>query len=205
MKFSLGNIYHIYNRGNNKQQIFFENKNYHFFLKKMRNHLLSHCHLLAWCLMPNHFHWMVKIRDSYKSESDTKTPESNSPIVQPLNMSISTLLSSYTKAINNMYKRTGSLFQRRTKPKNLSPDLETDDNYPLICFLYIHQNPLKAGLVKNLQDWKYSSYRDYSGLREGRLCNTNLTKQLLDLPTGYETFIQFSQQTIPDDVIEKII
>ena len=155
--------------------------------------------------MPNHFHWMVKVRDSYNPEKNTKPSERNSPIVQPLNLSISTLLSSYTKAVNNMYKRTGSLFQRKTKSKELSPNMKSDDNYPLICFLYIHQNPLRAGLVKNLGEWKFSSYRDYSGHRGGRLCNKDLTTRLLDLPTDQKTFTQFSEQTIPDDVIEKII
>lgn len=134
MEFIQGNIYHIYNRGNNRQLIFFEEKNYHFFLQKMRTHLLPHCHLLAWCLMPNHFHWMVQIRNNYSTIDDQQHSQKNSPVVQPLNMSISTLLSSYTKAINNMYNRTGSLFQRRTKAKNLSPTPESDDHSPLVCF-----------------------------------------------------------------------
>lgn len=171
----------------------------------MRRHLLPHCDFLAWCLMPNHFHWMVRVHEDYKSASISDSSQSKSSQVEPLNMSISTLLSSYTKAINNMYERSGSLFQRRTKSKELSPDLKTDDNYPLICFLYIHQNPLRAKLVDNLEDWKFSSYMDYSGLRNGRLCHTKLTTELLDLPQKKSDLIQFSRQTIPEHIIEKII
>jgi hypothetical protein len=119
-------------------------------------------------------------------------------------MSISTLLSSYTRAINNMYDRTGSLFQRRTKSRNLSPNLEADDNYPLICFLYLHQNPLRAKLVKNLEDWEFSSYRDYAGIRNGNLCNKKLASNLLDFPKNEDLFIQFSSKTIPDRFVNKI-
>lgn len=170
----------------------------------MKNHLLPHCHLLAWCLMPNHFHWMVQVRDDYEPMKNQQPSNKNRPLVQPLNNSISTLLSSYTKAVNNMYDRTGSLFQRRTKSKNLSPELKTDDNYPLICFLYIHQNPLRAGLVEKLKDWTFSSYRDYSGLRNGKLCNKKLATNLLDLPKTEDRFIQLSQKSIPDRFLDKI-
>jgi len=53
------NLYHIYNQGNNRQQIFFEKENYYFFLRKMSTHLLPYADIIAWCLMPNHFHWML--------------------------------------------------------------------------------------------------------------------------------------------------
>ena len=63
MQFETSNIYHIYNQGNNRQLIFFCRDNYLFFLKKMREHLLPYVDILAWCLMPNHFHWMVHVRE----------------------------------------------------------------------------------------------------------------------------------------------
>ncbi len=68
MEFIGGRLYHIYNQGNNRQKIFFSSENYLFFLKKMRSHLLKHYELLSWCLMPNHFHWMVFIPEDYKQE-----------------------------------------------------------------------------------------------------------------------------------------
>lgn len=52
-------VYHVYNQGNNKQKIFFAEENYHFFIRKMKTHLLPHAHLLCYCLMPNHFHWLL--------------------------------------------------------------------------------------------------------------------------------------------------
>jgi len=63
MQFETSNIYHIYNQGNNRQPIFFNRENYLFFLKKMKENLLPYADILAWCLMPNHFHWMVYVRE----------------------------------------------------------------------------------------------------------------------------------------------
>jgi len=61
MDFDKGHLYHIYNQGNNQQMIFFNKENYLFFLKKIRIHVLPFADILAWCLMPNHFHLMGKV------------------------------------------------------------------------------------------------------------------------------------------------
>lgn len=111
---------------------------------------------------------------------------------------------SYTRAINKKYNKTGSLFQPKTKAKNLNAAETSRDNYPLICFLYIHQNPIRAGLVNKIDEWEYSSFQDYSGKRDGTLCNKTLTRKLLDLPGEVEKFKQFSLQTIPDDYVESL-
>jgi putative transposase len=62
MLFEEGHLYHIYNQGNNRQKIFFSRENYLFFLRKIREYMLPHADVLAWCLMPNHFHLMVYVR-----------------------------------------------------------------------------------------------------------------------------------------------
>ena len=62
MKFTENTIFHIYNQGNNRQKIFFKDENYLFFLKKMRDFLLPYGDLLCYCLMPNHFHWLLYVR-----------------------------------------------------------------------------------------------------------------------------------------------
>jgi len=59
MNFETGNLYHIYNQGNNRQKIFFSRENYLFFLNKIKTHILPHADIVAWCLLPNHFHLMV--------------------------------------------------------------------------------------------------------------------------------------------------
>jgi hypothetical protein len=56
-----------------------------------------------------------------------------------------------------------------------------EQGYAATCFYYIHQNPLRAGIVDKIEDWHYSSYRDYAGLRNGTLCNQQLAKEVLDI------------------------
>jgi REP element-mobilizing transposase RayT len=207
VEFQPGEIYHVYNKGNNRVPIFFGKDNYLFFLKKMRSHLLNHCDILAWCLMPNHFHWIIQMKENYSqhnSDLEDKTNKASASKVGPLNRSIATLLSSYTRAINKAHNRSGSLFRSHTKAKNLTGNVNQSDQYLLTCFVYIHQNPLRAGLVKRLEDWEFSSYKDYTGERKGSLCNIRLAKSILNLPDTNEQFIQFSYQTIPEAYLGEI-
>lgn len=119
----------------------------------------------------------------------------NEPSERTLNQNIATLLRSYTRAINKQGNRSGSLFRHRTKaiclncPKGITPayfDTEfgtqiyrdvPEKQYPQVCFNYIHQNPVKAGLVRNPEDWEFSSYADYAGLRDGKLVNMEVAKK----------------------------
>ena len=63
MQFETGHIFHIYNQGNNRQKIFFNRENYLFFLRKIKIYILPYADILAWCLMPNHFHFMVLVNE----------------------------------------------------------------------------------------------------------------------------------------------
>jgi REP element-mobilizing transposase RayT len=182
------NIYHIYNRGNYKQQIFASEENYLHFLRLMHKQLSPVCDILAWCLMPNHFHFLVYIN------AHSLTQQTNLPLpMHSFSLRIRHLLSSYTKAINKANKRHGNLFQQRTKSKAIDG---TRDKHAEIVFHYIHQNPLKAGLVNKIEDWPYSSFKDYCGLRNGKLCNKELSKQLLDI--NWNHFFEESYKIIHD-------
>lgn len=185
-------LYHIYNQGNNRQQIFFSHENYLFFLRKMSFHLLQQSDILAWCLMPNHFHIMLYVKRLAEPISgQTSNPSKK---IVTLNENIGILLRSYTRAINLQENRSGSLFRKETKAICLSdcsaitPSykhvemfgtvINTESNdvcYPQICFNYIHSNPVEANLVLQEEDWIYSSYRDFIGLRSGTLINVSST------------------------------
>ncbi|MGB3779976.1 MAG: transposase [Tunicatimonas sp.] len=200
MQFEPGNTYHIYNRGNNQQPIFFGRRNYLFFLKKIKKELTPHCEILAWCLMPNHFHLMAYYPDRQCLSSP---PLANGMgVVQPLNRAIAILLSSYTKAINKQERRTGSLFQQKTKAKSLTGSADPD--YPFVCFHYIHQNPRRARLVTQLEDWEFSSFRDYAGLRDGKLADKALASQLIDIPNQAAAFYEQSYRVMGDDKVAGI-
>ena len=114
---------------------------------------------------------------------------------------IKNLLSSYTQAINKQQNRTGSLFTQNTKAKLVGCD-ETKIDYSLLCLNYIHQNPLRAGLVRDSKDWLYSSYLDYARLRNGTLCSKDVTYQLID--ADWSNFIRFSNELLPENAGDEL-
>jgi putative transposase len=168
-----GNIYHVFNRGNNKQTIFFSNDNYLYFLKGVKQYLIPYCDILAWCLMPNHFHFLV-----YANNNAVQVIEDGSFKRQKFSQGIKQLLSSYTKAINKKHGRTGSLFQQKTKAICV---LDGERNHATVAFHYIHQNPMKSNLVEKMEDWEFSSFKDYTGMRNGNLCKQDLANTYLDI------------------------
>ncbi len=178
MHFIQGEFYHVYNRGNNRQVIFFGQRNYLFFLKKVKEQLLPVSEIIAYCLMPNHFHFLLKATENGLKQRDSFGGKP----MQELAYRIGILLSSYSQAINKQNKTTGSLFQQKTKAKILC---EVNDgsriSYFEQCFHYIHQNPVVARMVKALSDWPYSSFPDYTGLRNGSLCNKEIFYSLTGL------------------------
>ena len=188
MYFEPDQFYHIYNRGNNQSKIYFEDENYIFFLSKIRAYLLDYVKVLAYCLMPNHFHILIYTYPDMNCKPST------------LNQKIGTLLSSYTQAINRKHNRIGSLFQASTKSKCV---LSSDENYFLTCLNYIHQNPLKAGIVDDLKKWQYSSYLDYAGLRKGSLPDILTTFKLLNIKDQSD-FINLSNRLIDSSLIKSI-
>ncbi len=163
-----GEHYHIYNRGNNYADVFFERENYLYFLRQVRKYLLPEAvEIVAYCLMPNHYHLLLRLL-----ADDLSTP------MQGLSLS-------YTKAVNLHYGRVGALFQGRFKAVRVDRD-----EYLLHLSRYIHLNPLTAGLVKRAEDWEFSSYRDYIGLRSGTLPKPDIV--LGQFPSGeaYRLFVE---------------
>jgi len=191
MHFEPEKLYHIYNRSFNKFPIFPKPQNYQYFLKKISG-LTSMCDILAYCLMPNHFHLLLYI--PLNSEGcDMLNGQNGGFGMQNLARKIGTMLSSYTQGINKQEGRNGSLFQPKSKAKALN-----DGNYRLTCFNYIHQNPLKAGLVKKIENWKYSSFNEYYLEMEG-ICNKEIATQLMDIPSEPAKFYLQSYGVIDPD------
>ena len=124
MQFESLNLYHLYSRGNNKQKIFFSRKNCLFFLEKSRKYILPYADVLCYCLMPNHFHFLIH------TKSDL--------IKKEFSNSIRILLSSYATAIQFQEKLVGSLFQQNCKAKLISTVSSSDkmeiNEHPFVCF-----------------------------------------------------------------------
>jgi REP element-mobilizing transposase RayT len=178
-------IYHIYNQGNNREKIFFQERNYIYFLDKAKVQIQKHADILCYCLMPNHYHFLIQTKES--AANNIKVGSVEMPEI--LN-SIRNFQSTYTKGVNKQEGRSGALFRPKAKLKVVE---NADENYPFIAFHYIHQNPLKAALVSKMEDWKYSSFNEYLKGEDG-VCNSRLAKDVIDF--GNEDFYKQSYSII---------
>lgn len=169
--------YHIYNRGVNGENIFFEERNYEHFLNLYAKHLEPVCDLFAYCMLRNHFHVSLRVKSENEILETLRVSSVNPRHVgqgslpnkeasrarKPLGSDglgskyvsdqFSNFFNAYAKAINKAYGRTGSLFQH---PFGRIPITSNRQFWNVIA--YIHQNPQKHKFVKDFRDWKYSSY-----------------------------------------------
>lgn len=189
MVFEVGATYHIYNRSN--ETLFYTRLNYIYFLRKIKTDILPCADIISYCLMPNHFHLLVTI----KPEGVVYNGQ-----MQRLSFELGSMISGYAKAINRQQNRKGSLFAHKTKAKMLN---EAKNDYLLSCFMYIHQNPYLAKLVDKIEDWEFSSFRDYLGLRNGKLPNIQLGLEMLRISQNeiYDLTYTLLQNKDDDDFI----
>lgn len=185
--------YHIYNQGNNKEILFLKDEDYIHFLLLFRKFVSPYCKVLAYCLMPNHFHFLI-----HATKDSEKIRRIGIDLCE-LSNGFRLLQSNYATYFNKQYERSGSLFRQRTKAKSMA---EGDKHYGFIAFQYIHQNPLKAGLVTRMENWLYSSFADYMKLRNGTLCAQELAFELIGFDR--KNFAIESYKSIDENLILKI-
>ncbi|MFC1976595.1 transposase [Chloroflexota bacterium] len=147
--------YHIYNRGNNRETIFKEKENYHYFLKLYAKYIEPVAETFAYCLLPNHYHFLMRIKTEEEQQQTHQTLKVSKTfkVLKPAQQ-FSNLFNAYTKAINKRYQRTGSLFENRYGRIPVDSDA-----YFTQLVAYIHQNPQKHGLIDDFRAWPYSSYQ----------------------------------------------
>lgn len=191
--------FHIYNRGNNRERIFFEPENYLYFLKKIKAYLVPIMDILAYCLMPTHYHILGRVKDANKTSTDKtsevfKTSEVSSARVSNAMMKLSV---SFTKAVNKRFQRTGVLFQGQFHAKPV-----TTSAYLFSLCRYIHGNPVKDGLVADIAQWPYSNYLEWIGERNGALVDKAFVQDNFDTADEYRAFVLDYLRTrqLPDDV-----
>ena len=151
-------FYHITARGNRREKIFYSDRDKEIFLKKLEEMLIKYSMICyAYCLMDNHYHLFIK------------TTQPN------LSQGIHYLNSSYTNWFRNKHQIIGPIFQGRFKSI-----LVDADNYALMLSAYIHLNPLRAGIVRQLEDYPWSSYLDYLNLRKSNISDPSFVLNLID-------------------------
>ena len=167
-------IYHIMLRGINGQVIFEDEEDNLKFLETLKNYkAVSGYKLFAYCLMSNHIHLLLRVEK------------------EDLDLIIKRIAGSYVYWYNWKYKRNGHLFQDRFKSEPVE-----DDAYFLTVIRYIHQNPIKAGLSKTIDDYKFSSYNEY--IINSNLVDTDFCLGIIDK----EQFIDFNMEESQDVCLE---
>ena len=180
---SCGTFYHIYNRGINGEDLFKEERNYAFFLKKYAHYITPVAETYAYCLMKNHFHLLVRTRPAedvilnvgrvnsnvgrVRNPSDVKTENPD----RLISNQFSKLFNSYAQAINKSHHRTGGLFEELFRRIPV-----TNESYFLELVYYIHLNPQRHGFVDDFREYPHSSYHSHLSKSETRLNREELLR-----------------------------
>jgi putative transposase len=163
-----GHTYHLYNRGAGRTSIFREQDNYLFVLRQLKRYSRElTVAIIAYCLMPNHYHLLVR--------QDGDLPAGLLP---------QRVFNSYSKAYNKRYEHSGTLFEGPYKVVEVTGEAHLRH----LC-RYIHANPIKDGLVGDLEAWPYTNYAEWICTRAGTLVDRDFVQQYFASPEDYVEFV----------------
>lgn len=166
--FTQGQYYHLYNRGAGKGRVFCNDGNYQYLLHLVKQYYQKYgVTVIAYCLMPNHYHFLLR--------QETE---------EPLSKFMQVLFNTYVQALNLQQERTGTLFEGRFKHKCVDKW-----EYLMVLCRYIHLNPVKAGLVACPEDWVYSNYQEWVGLRDDELVDNAFVQDHFPRVEEYVKFV----------------
>jgi putative transposase len=193
-----GEIYHLYNHAVGNENLFRKEENYRYFLTKYAELLTLVFDTYAYCLLPNHFHLLVHVKDlpslrTVDLEGFWKPSRSDGDVSNWLAHRFGSFQNAYAKAYNKYYERRGPLFMQRFGRK-----LVDDDAYFMNVMRYIHLNPVYHGIVRDIRKWKYTSYHAYLSSQTSYLARYNA----LDYFGGLEHFKTFHEESevVPMDL-----
>lgn len=184
---SKSKIYHIMLRGANRQEIFHDDEDCKQFLEILKKYKIkTNIIILAWCFMNNHIHLLIKEGD------------------ENLSTTMKRIGVSYVTYYNWKYRTTGHLFQDRFRSETVE-----DKRYLLTVIRYIHQNPLKAGIVNHVDEWKWSSCHEYYGINNDQW-NLVHYKTILkmfspDITIAKKLFKEFNERINHDQCLEEVV
>lgn len=192
-------FYHIYNHAIGKENFFETDADYKSFLDKFRKYVVPLCEVYAFCLMPNHFHLVVRIKSEKEVKSaliqrntgslsiEEKMQIDESYIANAVSQQLGNLFNAYAKYFNYVHQRKGTLFTRAFRRKWIESE---DYLRQLIC--YVHQNPVHAGFVMKPVEWKYSSYNAIMSLRDTLV----MRKEVIEYFDTIENFIFCNSRSV---------
>lgn len=179
-------FYHIFNRGINSRLVFLNDENCRFFLQKVTMYVIPYFDIYAYCLMPNHFHFILKV----KSVADGIPAFKKSGLHSEecfFSKQIGRLISSYTQAFNKVYQRSGPVFESPFKRIHID-----SEEYLRNLIIYIHQNP------ENFQNYKFSSY--LAAISETK---TNIQRnEVIELFGDHENFVECHKRAVNENFVK---
>jgi REP element-mobilizing transposase RayT len=192
-----GNYYHIYNRGNNSIDVFFDAESYYHFLRLYDKYISPIADTYAWCLLKNHFHILVYLRMDNEIEFEKLEYSTivNLKVIEP-SKQFGFLFNAYTQAINKKFNRTGGLFEKPFERK-----LITSDSYLKNIIHYIHNNPVQHGFVKQMSLYPWSSYDSIISDKLTKLKR----KEIIAIYGGKDEFIEYHNNNLNINEITNFI
>lgn len=204
-----GFYYHIFNRGNNHENIFPQQRNYTYFMELWWKHTFPIADTLSFGLLRNHFHAAVFVKykedltgfresipdtlPSPRTHLDGQVAGENLSGLKPPSQYFANFFNAYSRGVNNAIGRSGALFERP-----FERILVTDEAYLMRLIVYIHQNPQKHKFVDDFRDWPYTSYTELLGTKETHLKRD----KVLELFGGREGFVRYHQEIQPQVDLE---
>ncbi|WP_306567009.1 hypothetical protein [Flavobacterium lindanitolerans] len=179
-------FYHVFNRGNNGIDLFYDTDCYYHFLRLYEKYMEPVAETYAWCLLKNHFHLLIYIKPRNEIDSSKlKYSTVEKPNVISASKQFSHLFNAYTQAINKRFKRTGSLFEKPFHRKLVA----SNDYFQKLVF-YIHNNPVHHGFCKNINDYPWSSYGSIISEKPTKIKR----KEVIDAFYNLDNFIAYHNQ-----------
>ena len=174
-KFDYNSFYHIYNRSIGNELLFRFDKDYKYFLSKMKRFISPYSDIIAYCLISNHFHLLIKINEREDLPAGIRPGENllDGRNSKNVDQALKNFFNSYTRSYNIVHKRHGKLFQHGYKFKEVQ-----SEEYLIWLIYYIHRNPVHHNLTAKCENWVFSSYRNIIDNK------TSSTKFILELFGG---------------------
>ncbi len=182
-----GEKYHVLSRAVGNEELFLTGENYRFFLSRFDRYISPVADTYCYCLLSNHFHFLVQIKEAASLINWLKKPVDEEKLPVLVMRQFSKLLNSYAKSFNIAQSRKGGLFMdymRRVK-------VETDGQLAATAF-YIHKNPVHHGYCSSIEEWKWSSYTEILSEQRTKLLRTDL----LECFGGITAFKEYHQQSV---------
>jgi putative transposase len=173
------NFYHVYNRAVEKRTIFYSEKDYEYFISKILYFKeKTGVKILAYCILPNHFHFLFK-------EPTCEVATTSQVAYSAISSFMSLLSNSYTRYFNTNKDHSGRIFQGPFKSK-----LVVDDNYLQVLIKYINLNDIKHKITKKPNDWFYTSHHNYVGEIKNKLVDRDYLVDFSEYKKGANSYIR---------------